>query len=864
METPTSKTPQFGTERTITRHLGRIAGSVLGFLLLLWSQSVSAAVISVTGTGDTIANDTFATLREAITSMNNQADVNGDITVNRVGTYGTNDTINFSIPGAGVKTISVTGSALPTITKPVTINGYSQTGTSANTMANSDNAVLLIELNGAGAGSAHSGLTLGAGSTPSTIKGLVINRFLGNGIVVQSNSNNILGNFIGTDPTGTTRMPNGTFPNFGNGVLIQNVSSNNIGSPTPADRNVISGNALNGIHILGTLSAPATGNRIQGNFIGVAKNGVSGVGPRSEPAPAPGATEGNNLYGIDISGGNVNTIGGSAVASRNVIGFNAEGISLDNGAQSNTIQENFIGVGADGVTPTGNLLHGVALRSSNTFSAPLGPPQPNEPGVSGNVIGGAGFGENVIAFNGTAGVAVFGNPVSASGQPNTNNAIERNSIFQNGRSYQTASSAPLPLLGIDLSNGSQYPKDDGITPNDSKGHAAPNNPNNFQNFPVMTTASSSGGTTTIAGTLSSAPNSTFRIDLFVSDPDPLGLPPEGQQFLGFVSKNTDANGNLSFSTLIAGSLADGRIVTGTATDSIGNTSEFSAGIVVPTQPPTPTPTPTATATATPTATPPAQALNISTRMSVQTGNNVLIAGFIVTGVDQKTVAVRGIGPSLAQFFSGTLSDPTLELHSGNTTLIANDNWQDDPAQAAQLSANGLALSDPREAGIVATLPSQANYSAILAGKNGDTGIGLVELYDLDQAANSQLANISTRGFVQTGNNVMIGGFILGGNAGNTRVAVRGIGPSLAQFGLNPVLADPTLELHDGNGATLAANDNWQDDATQAAALTANGLAPSDPNEAGLFATLPPGQFTAILAGKNDGIGIGLVEIYNLH
>jgi hypothetical protein len=864
METPTSKTPQFETDRTTRRHLGRIAGSVLGVLLLLWSQSVSAAVISVTGTGDTIANDTFATLREAITSMNNQADVNGDITVNRVGTYGTNDTINFSIPGAGVKTISVTGSALPTITKPVTINGYSQTGTSANTMANSDNAVLLIELNGAGAGSAHSGLTLGAGSTPSTIKGLVINRFLGNGIVVQSNSNNILGNFIGTDPTGTTRMPNGTFPNFGNGVLIQNVSSNNIGSPTPADRNVISGNALNGIHILGTLSAPATGNRIQGNFIGVAKNGVSGVGPRSEPAPAMGATEGNNLYGIDISGGNVNTIGGSAVASRNVIGFNAEGISLDNGAQSNTIQENFIGVGADGVTPTGNLLHGVALRSSNTFSAPLGPPQPNEPGVSGNVIGGAGFGENVIAFNGTAGVAVFGNPVSASGQPNTNNAIERNSIFQNGRSYQTASSAPLPLLGIDLSNGSQYPKDDGITPNDSKGHAAPNNPNNFQNFPVMTTASSSGGTTTIAGTLSSAPNSTFRIDLFVSDPDPLGLPPEGQQFLGFVSKNTDANGNLSFSTLIAGSLADGRIVTGTATDSIGNTSEFSAGIVVPTQPPTPTPTPTATATATPTATPPAQALNISTRMSVQTGNNVLIAGFIVTGVDQKTVAVRGIGPSLAQFFSGTLSDPTLELHSGNTTLIANDNWQDDPAQAAQLSANGLALSDPREAGIVATLPSQANYSAILAGKNGDTGIGLVELYDLDQAANSQLANISTRGFVQTGNNVMIGGFILGGNAGNTRVAVRGIGPSLAQFGLNPVLADPTLELHDGNGATLAANDNWQDDATQAAALTANGLAPSDPNEAGIFTPLPPGQFTAILAGKNSGIGIGLVEIYNLH
>ena len=252
-------------------------------------------------------------------------------------------------------------------------------------------------------------------------------------------------------------------------------------------------------------------------------------------------------------------------------------------------------------------------------------------------------------------------------------------------------------------------------------------------------------------------------------------------------------------------------------------------------------------------------------MSVETGNNVLIAGFIVTGSDQKTVAVRGIGPSLAQFFSGALADPTLELHTGNITLATNDNWQDDSAQAAELSAHGLALSDPKEAGLVATLPaSQANYTAILAGKNDGTGIGLVELYDLDQSANSQLANISTRGFVQTGNNVMIGGFILGSNSANTQIAVRGIGPSLAQFGLNPVLADPTLELHDSNGATLASNDDWQSDPASAAQLSANGLGLSDPKEAGIFTSLPPGQFTAILAGKNGGVGIGLVEVYNVH
>ena len=181
---------------------------------------------------------------------------------------------------------------------------------------------------------------------------------------------------------------------------------------------------------------------------------------------------------------------------------------------------------------------------------------------------------------------------------------------------------------------------------------------------------------------------------------------------------------------------------------------------------------------------------------------MLIGGFIITGNAPKNVAVRGIGPSLAAFgISDVLADPTLELRAANGALILqNDNWQDDPTQAAQLTALGLALQDPNESGIVATLQPGASYTAILAGKNGGTGVGLVEVYDTNQAADSQLANISTRGFVQTGNNVMIGGFILGGSNNNTGIVVRGIGPSLAQFGLSPVLADPTLELHDGNGA----------------------------------------------------------------
>jgi hypothetical protein len=261
---------------------------------------------------------------------------------------------------------------------------------------------------------------------------------------------------------------------------------------------------------------------------------------------------------------------------------------------------------------------------------------------------------------------------------------------------------------------------------------------------------------------------------------------------------------------------------------------------------------------------PAQALNISTRMRVETGDNALIGGFIVTGAAPKTVAVRGIGPSLSQAgIPDVLADPTLELHDGSGALVRqNDNWQDDPSQASQLTALGLALQNPNESGIVASLSPSA-YTAILAGRNGGTGVGLVEIYDTNAGANSQLADISTRGFVLTDSNVMIGGFILGG-ANNTHVAVRGIGPSLAKIGLSPVLADPTLELRDSNGALLVSNDNWQDDSISASQLTALGLAPTSAVESGIYVSPLPGAYTAILAGKNGGTGIGLVEIYNVH
>jgi hypothetical protein len=240
----------------------------------------------------------------------------------------------------------------------------------------------------------------------------------------------------------------------------------------------------------------------------------------------------------------------------------------------------------------------------------------------------------------------------------------------------------------------------------------------------------------------------------------------------------------------------------------------------------------------------------------------MIAGFIITGNSSKAVVVRGIGPSLLAFgISDALLDPVVDLRGSNGSLILrNDNWKD--TQRSQIEGGPFQPGDDRESVILASLTPGA-YTAALTGKDNTTGVGLVEVYDNNQASDSQLANISTRGFVRSGGSVMIGGFILGGSPNSTRIALRGIGPSLSQFGLNNVLADPTLELHDANGATLVANDNWNDDPVSASLLTSNGLALQDPKESGIFVSLAPGPFTAILAGKNGGIGLGLIEVYNL-
>lgn len=255
-------------------------------------------------------------------------------------------------------------------------------------------------------------------------------------------------------------------------------------------------------------------------------------------------------------------------------------------------------------------------------------------------------------------------------------------------------------------------------------------------------------------------------------------------------------------------------------------------------------------------------LNISTRAHVLNGDKVLIAGFIITGPAQKTVVVRGIGPSLP--LAGKLSDPVIEVHGPSGELLGvNDDWED-ALTRQEISDSGFAPTNRLESALWGVINPGA-YTVILTGKDGGTGIGSVEVYDLDEPADSRLANISTRGFVDTGDNAMIGGLIVGGGnpTGAIKVVVRALGPSIP---LADALANPTVELHDKNGTTIASNDDWKmrpDGTSQQAEIEATTIPPPNDLESAFVETLPPGQYTAIVRGKNGTTGIGLVEAYHL-
>jgi uncharacterized delta-60 repeat protein len=252
-------------------------------------------------------------------------------------------------------------------------------------------------------------------------------------------------------------------------------------------------------------------------------------------------------------------------------------------------------------------------------------------------------------------------------------------------------------------------------------------------------------------------------------------------------------------------------------------------------------------------------LNVSTRLRVETGDNVLIGGFIITGDEPKQVIIRAVGPSLANFgITEALANPKLELRNSSQALLAeNDDWRQ--MQEAAIRATGLAPQHDLESAIVATLNPGA-YTSIVRGI-GPSGVGLVEVYDLMPTSAGRLANISTRGYVTSGQNVMIGGFISGPET--MRVAVRAVGPSLVPFGITNPLPDPVLELRNANGQITASNNNWQDDAAQAQELRDRRLAPGDPLDAALTTTIVGGGHTAIVRDANGAPGVGIVEVFRL-
>jgi hypothetical protein len=257
--------------------------------------------------------------------------------------------------------------------------------------------------------------------------------------------------------------------------------------------------------------------------------------------------------------------------------------------------------------------------------------------------------------------------------------------------------------------------------------------------------------------------------------------------------------------------------------------------------------------------PTARALNLSTRADVQSGENVAIGGFIITGAAPKRVVLRGLGPSLtARGVQGALANPQIELFNGaGASVASNNDWRD--TQGGEIDATTLAPTNDLESAIVMTL-APGHYTVVLSGVTGGAGVGLVEVYDVDPASDSTLGNVSTRGMVGVGDNVLIGGVIVG-EGDDVITIVRAIGPSLSSAGIQNPLSDPTLALFDVNGVQIQGNDDWR--SNQESAVSATLLAPNDDREAAIVTSLAPGHYTAIVRGKDGATGLALVEVYRV-
>jgi hypothetical protein len=637
-------------------------------------------------------------------------------------------------------------------------------------------------------------------------------------------------------------QPN-TQPVGDNAVILIELDTHTFGGlAVSAGMSVVRGLSLVGFNSYGIrLTGPGTANVIEGNFLGVRADGQTG-------------RTGN--HGIEVAAAG-NMIGGTAPASRNVISSSGIGVLVQ--AQPNTVCGNYIGTDASGVTPlgagtgvnvadvtggvviggnssgAGNVISGsftaIQLTSANGVEIMgnwLGiasdgktPLKNNSFGVvildgKNNTIGGLDPGSgNAIAFSGMAGVYLApdasNNPASS-----INNKILSNSIDGRGPGIKLGVDGPHQNDDLDADEGM----------------------NHLQNFPVITSTPFSGHVMAINGSLNSAPNTQFTIQLF-SDGGSYSRP--SQTLLATTTVFTDNNGDATFSVGVLLDAVTGPI-DATATDPAGNTSEFFLRA--------------------------SNFRNLSTRARVEPGDNAAIGGVIAYGIPlhPSRIIVRALGPSLAingSPLAGRLEDPVLEIYGRNGLISSNDNWGDDPNTAAELQQHGLTPTNGLEAAAVIDPGNGGNFTAVVRGKNNSSGTALVEFYDVIDGATMHLVNVSTRGLVGQADDVMIGGFIAADGNGPTAFVLRALGPSLSTFGVPNPLADPLIELHDANGETLAASDNWQESEAQEADLRAAGLAPSDPKESAMLMMLSPGAYTAVVRGNEGGTGIALIEIYQL-
>lgn len=755
-------------------------GAALSFALLAWCHAANAAPFVVTTTDESGPGS----LRQAILDAN--------------ATPGP-DTITFNIPGAGERVIDVSANFLPDVTDTVTIDGYTQPGSSPNTRSSGSNATVLVRIDGgynAPTFSAPAGLRINA--PDCVIRGLMLTRFArytfghggggrlgGFGLEVNGDRCVVAGNYIGVDKAGSADLGN-----IEAGIRVSGADVR-VGGDLEQARNVIGGNGM-GVYVTG-----AQRPFIQGNQIGTNPTMIN------DPAIAAGAP---NDIGIVLGGDSVGAVIGSVtVTPSNLISGNRIGIrtaytnpgtSQTTIAQGALIQGNFIGLQPDAGSGGEKVNQKIGIEVIGTD----------------HLIGGLTRGvANRIAFNET-GIRVVD---AASGAATERNQIFSNSIYANAQ------------IGIDLAESSISTTGES-TSNDPGD--ADTGPNQLQNFPIVTSVSDAADKSTIRGVLQSTPSATFTLQFFrMSGGD------VDQTLIATDSVTTDATGYASFvvETSLSAPIGNDRVAA-TATDPAGNTSELSPENG------------------------PVQLANIATRAFVGADANRLFGGFIIRSEQPKKVAVRALGPSIA--VPNRLGDPSLEIYDRDGALRAkNDDWKAG-GQQEEVSAVGLAPGSDVESVIIITLPA-GEYTAQVFGVNGGTGNGIVEVYDLDPFPDStgRLINISTRAFVGTGDNLLIGGVIVRGDAAQN-VVLRAIGPGLASNGVPNAMQDPVLELRDSGGSLVAVNDDW---AQNSGDEIPAALRPGDSREAAIAAVLAPGNYTGIVSGKQGATGVALVEFYDV-